>query len=153
MFDVTQRKPAVQTLSVSGRTLETIGRAVLRYGLVFFLVGSGLTKFTELEALWIQPLMANSPFFAWMYGVTSVQGASNLIGVIEITLGALIALRRWWPSLAAVGSLGAALTFVFTFSFLFTTPNQSTELTGFLMKDLILFGAALWSAGEALQEI
>jgi uncharacterized membrane protein YkgB len=62
-----------------------------------------------------------------------------------------MAVRRWWPSLAFVGSLGAAVTFVFTFSFLFTTPNMSTELAGFLMKDLILLGAALWSAGEALQ--
>jgi uncharacterized membrane protein YkgB len=151
MIDVVQRKPAVPTLGINGRIIEGVGRAILRYGLVLLLIGSGLTKFTEFEALWIQPLMANSPFFAWIYGVTSVQGASNLIGVIEIALGGLMAVRRWLPSLAAVGSLGAAVTFVFTFSFLFTTPNVSTELGGFLMKDLILLGAALWSAGEAIQ--
>ncbi len=104
-----------------------------------------------MEALWIQPLMANSPFFAWLYGVTGVQGASNLIGVIELSLGVLIVVRRWWPRLSAIGSLGAAITFIFTLSFLFTTPNVSTELGGFLMKDLILLGAALWGAGEALQ--
>ena len=40
---------------------------------------------------------------------------------------------------------------MFTFSFLFTTPNVSTELAGFLVKDLILLGAALVGAGEALQ--
>jgi len=131
--------------------LEGLGLGILRYGLVLFLVGSGLSKFTELEARWIEPLMANSPFFAWIYGVTSIQGASNLIGIIELVIAAMMVVRRWWPIVAAIGSLGAALTFVFTFSFLFTTPNVSTELGGFLMKDLILLGAALWRAGEALQ--
>jgi reactive chlorine resistance protein C len=65
-------------------------------------------------------------------------------------LGALLAVHRWWPRLAVLGGLGAALQFVFTFSFLFTTPNLSTEMTGFLSKDLMLFGAAIWSAGESL---
>jgi hypothetical protein len=55
------------------------------------------------------------------------------------------------PTLSAIGSLGAALTLLCSCSFLFTTPGQSTELSGFLMKDLFLFGAALWSAGEALE--
>jgi reactive chlorine resistance protein C len=151
MIDAVQRMPAVRTLGISGRAIGAVGRAILRYGLVLFLTGSGLTKFTEFEALWIQPLLANSPFFGWMYSVTSVQGASNVIGIIEIVLGGLLAVRHWWPMLCAIGSLGAALTFLFTFSFVFTTPNVSTELGGFLMKDLILFGAALWSAGEALQ--
>jgi uncharacterized membrane protein YkgB len=151
MIDAVQRTPATRTVGVTGRLVEGVGKAILRYGLALFLIGSGLTKFTEFEALWIQPLMANSPFFGWIYGITSVQGASNLIGIIEITLGVLMALRRWWPTLSAVGSLGAAVTFVLTFSFLLTTPNVSTELAGFLMKDLILCGAALWSAGDALQ--
>ncbi len=151
MINIIERKTAIQTLGVNGRVIEGIGRAILRYGVVLLLIGSGLTKFTEFEARWIEPLMANSPLFAWMYGVTSVQGASNVIGIIEIALGGLIAVRRWWPTLSAIGSLGAALTFLFTFSFLFTTPNVSPELGGFLMKDLLLFGAALLCAGEALQ--
>jgi len=151
MIDAVQRTPAAQRVGVNGRLVEGVGTAILRYGLALFLISSGLTKFTEFEALWIQPLMANSPFFGWIYGITSLQGASNLIGIIETTVGVLMALRRWWPTLSAIGSLGAALTFVFTFSFLFTTPNVSIELAGFLMKDLLLFGVALWSAGEALQ--
>src|SRR5262245_32762518 len=139
MINTAQRKPAVQALGINGRIVERVGQAILRYGLVLLLVGSGLAKFTEVEARWIEPLMANSPFFAWLYGVTSVQGASNAIGIIEIALGVLIAVRRWWPIGCAIGSLGAALTFVFTVSFLFTTPNVSTELGGFLMKDVLLF--------------
>src|SRR5262245_40688180 len=97
MINAAQRIPAVRRLGINGRVIEGVGLTILRYGLVLLLIGSGLAKFTEFEARWIEPLMANSPFFAWLYGVTSVQGASNLIGVIEITLGVLIALRRWWP--------------------------------------------------------
>jgi reactive chlorine resistance protein C len=154
MIDAIQRNPAASTVTVSPRAtnaIEVMGQAILRYGLVLLLLGSGLAKFTEAEALWIQPLLANSPLSAWIYGVTSVQGASNIIGVVEIVLAGLIAVRRWWPGLCAIGSLGAAVTFLFTFSFVFTTPGQSVELTGFLVKDLILLGAALWSAGEALR--
>jgi hypothetical protein len=69
-LEAIQRKPAAQTLTVNPRAaeaLETVGRAILRYG-VLMLIGSGLTEFTEFEAQWIQPLLANSPSFAWMYG-------------------------------------------------------------------------------------
>ena len=56
------------------------------------------------------------------------------------------ALRPWAPRVSAYGSLAAAGMFVVTLSFLVTTPQPPT---GFLMKDLILLGAALLTAGEA----
>jgi uncharacterized membrane protein YkgB len=87
----------------------------------------------------------------WLYALTSVQGASNLIGVVEIALGVLLVIRRWWPRLSVVGSLGASVQFVITLSFLFTTPGLSPDMQGFLMKDLMLLGAALWTAGDALR--
>src|SRR5262245_38177944 len=136
---------------VGARPFELLGAGILRYGLVLFLVGIGLLKFTEAEALTIQPWVAHSPFLGWLYAVTSVQGASNLIGVVEIALGVLLAVRPWWPRLAALGSLGAAAQFVITLSFLFTTPGLSPDTQGFLLKDVMLLGAALWTAGDALR--
>jgi uncharacterized membrane protein YkgB len=124
---------------------------VLRYGLVLLLVGIGLLKFTEAEALAIQSWVAHSPFLGWLYSVTTIQMASNLIGIVEITLGSLLAVSRWWPRLSAVGSIGASVTFLITLSFLFTTPDLSPDAQGFLMKDFMLFGAALWTAGESLR--
>ena len=47
----------------------------------------GLAKFTEAEALTIQPWVANSPFLGWLYAVSNVQGGSKLIGVIELAIG------------------------------------------------------------------
>ena len=146
-----ERTPAIHRLALVARPLEFVATAILRYGLVFFLIGGGLTKFTQAEALTIQPWVGHSPFLGWLYAVTSVQGASNVIGVIELLLGALLAIRHWWPRLSAIGSLGACVQFVITFSFLFTTPDLSTDAQGFLMKDLILFGAAAWTAADALR--
>jgi len=146
-----ERTPATHRLALGARPFEFVGTAILRYGLVFFLIGGGLTKFTQAEALTIQPWVGHSPFLGWLYAVTSVQGASNVIGVIELLLGVLLAIRHWWPRLSAIGSLGACVQFVITFSFLFTTPDLSTDAQGFLMKDLILFGAAAWTAADALR--
>jgi uncharacterized membrane protein YkgB len=147
------RPHATDRFAIAARTFQLLGGVVLRYGLVFFLVGIGLLKFTEAEALTIQPWVAHSPFMSWLYALTSVQGASNLIGVVEVTLGVLLAVRRWWPRLSAIGSLGASVQFLITLSFLFTTPGLTPDTQGFLMKDLMLFGAALWTAGDALRAI
>jgi uncharacterized membrane protein YkgB len=133
-----------------GQRLEHVGTAMLRYGLVAILLMIGLMKFTAAEAEAIRPWVANSPFLSWIYQVASVQGGSNVIGGIEIVTALLIASRRWLPRAAALGSLLAVGTFLVTLSFLGTTPNQSPDAQGFLMKDFFLLGAAVWSTGEAL---
>jgi uncharacterized membrane protein YkgB len=135
------------------RPFELASGVILRYSLVLFLVLFGLAKFTEAEALTIQPWVASSPFLGWLYAITSVQGGSNLIGIVELAIGILLAVRPWWPRLSVIGSLGATITFAITLSFLFTTPGLSPEWSGFLMKDLVLVGAALWTAGDSLRAI
>src|SRR5262245_40619811 len=138
---------ASRNLAHAARFFERVGGGILRYGLVLLLVGIGGLKFTEMEALAIQPWVAHSPFLGWLYGVTSVQGASNLIGIVEIAIGLALAVYRWAPRLSAIGSVGASVTFLITLSFLFTTPDLSPDTSGFLMKDFMLLGAALWTAG------
>ena len=145
-------RPAFR-LALGARPFEFLGAVLLRYGLVLFLVLFGLAKFTDAEAQTIHPWVANSPFLGWLYAVTTLQGASNVIGLIELTLGALLAVRPLWPRMSAIGSLGAIIAFLLTLSFLVTTPNLSPEWQGFLMKDLILVGAAVWTAGDALHEV
>jgi uncharacterized membrane protein YkgB len=85
----------------------------------------------------------------WLYPLFGVQKGSEVIGVVELAIGLLILVRRWAPRASAVGSLAAAGMFCTTLSFLFTTPNVG-EAAPFLLKDLTLLGAALWTAGEAL---
>jgi uncharacterized membrane protein YkgB len=97
--------------------LEAIGGQTSRYGLVAVLLLIGALKFTPQEAAGIQPLVAHSPLMSWMYAALSVQGASNVIGVIEVTIAALIALRPVSSRASFAGSLGAAITFLFTLEF------------------------------------
>jgi uncharacterized membrane protein YkgB len=133
--------------------LAAVGVGVLRYGLVFLLLLWGAFKFTAVEANGIQPLVANSPFLGWLYGLFAVQTTAILFGLVEMSAGALIATRRWLPRLSGYGSLAAAVIFLTTLSFLFTTPGAlslTSPYNGFLLKDIMLFGAALLTAGEAL---
>src|SRR5262249_9063761 len=58
----------------TGERLEALGTTILRYGLVFLLVGIGFTKFFAFEAKAIQPLVAHSPFVGWLYSVLDLQG-------------------------------------------------------------------------------
>ncbi len=89
----------------------------------------------------------------WLYRIFSLQGVSNLIGAIEIT----VALRPFSARLSFIGSIGAIITFLLTVSFLFSTPgafqfSQGFPLLGdagqFLIKDLVLLGASIWTAAE-----
>jgi uncharacterized membrane protein YkgB len=135
------------------RRLAVAGVAVLRYGLVALLLLWGSFKFAAFEAEGIRPLVDNSPLLRWLYPLFGVRGTSAVIGVVEITAALLICTRLWKPKLSAIGSLLAAGTFAITLSFLFTTPGAfepDSPIGGFLMKDLILLGAALFTAGEAL---
>jgi uncharacterized membrane protein YkgB len=91
--------------------LERIGAAVIRYGLALIIVWIGALKFAAYEAAAIKGLVANSPLLSWMYGIASVPTVAAVIGVGEIVLGGLIAIRPVAPRLSTLGSLGAILMF------------------------------------------
>lgn len=142
--------------------LDAVGTGVLRWALVAILLYFGAFKFTSVEAEAIRPLVMHSLFMGWLYGLLSVQGVSNLIGVAEITIGLLIATRGVAPRLSALGSLAAVLVFLSTLSFLLSTPGVWERAAGFplpvpslagsfLLKDVFLLGAALVIAGESLR--
>lgn len=96
--------------------LERLGSQLLRYALAGILIYLGACKLTTVEAHAIQPLLAHSPLFGWAYTWLSVQAVSNLIGLTEMVLGGLIAMRRPFPRLAALGSLGAIGVFTAAWS-------------------------------------
>jgi len=146
----------VVTLFDASRTrwLATAGRGVLRYGLMALLLLWGGFKFLAFEAEGIRPLIEHSPLLGWLYPLLGVRGTADLIGVIEIAAALLMGLRRWRPRLSAIGSLLAACTFLVTLSFLVTTPGvlaPTNPFGGFLMKDVVFLGAALYTAAEALE--
>lgn len=134
-------------------TLGSAGTGVLRYGVAALLLLWGAFKFAEFEAEAIRPLVENSPLVSWMYAVFGVRGTSAMFGVVEVGAAIAMALRRWWPRVSAYGSLVASGVFLTTLTFLFTTPGAfapDSPWGGFLMKDLVLLGAAWATAAEAL---
>jgi uncharacterized membrane protein YkgB len=146
----------------SADTIHAAGTFLVRYGLVLVLAWIGAMKFTAYEAEAIQPLVAHSPFMSWVYHLLSVRTFATLLGVVEVGTAVMIAARLFSARIAALGSGLAALTFLGTLSFLFSTPGWEASLGGFpalsvvpgqfLVKDVVLLGAALWSLGEALQQ-
>lgn len=138
---------------------EAAAGTILRYGLVVFLLWYGAFKFTAAEANALRPLLDNSPLVRWLYVLTNVKGASRLIGTTEILIALLLAIRPFAPVPSAVGSVGAIAMFTTTLSFLVTTPGVWARVDGFvvpgegggfLIKDVFLLGAALWTLGDAL---
>ena len=141
-----------------GSLVHKLAGLLLRYGLVLVLGWIGAMKFTAYEAEGIQPLVSTSPLMSWMLKVFSLQVTSNIIGVTELIAALLIAIRPLAPRLSAVGSVLAVLTFLATLTFLFSLPGWEKTLGGFpalsgsggfLLKDVVLLGAAIWTLGDA----
>ena len=140
--------------------IQAAGTYVLRYGLVLVLGWIGAMKFTAYEAAGIKPLIETSPLMSWLYKFLSIQATSNLIGAAELMAAVLIAIRPLAARLSAVGSMLAVFTFLATLTFLFSLPGWEKSLGGFpalsgsggfLLKDVVLLGAALWTLGDSLQ--
>lgn len=151
-----------RTLSTWAVRLCTLAGAILRYGLVVILLYLGTFKFTSEEAHAIEPLVANSPLFSWLHAALGVRGISNVIGGAEVVIAMLIAARPVSPMASALGSVLCIGMFLSTLSFLLTTPELwhfaewyplpvTNDAGFFLMKDVFLLGAAMWTAGEALR--
>jgi uncharacterized membrane protein YkgB len=143
-------------------TVQMAAAYLLRYGLVLVIAWIGFMKFTAYEAAGIQPLVANSPLMGWVYAIFSERAFSVLLGVVEVAVAAMIALRPVSAKVSAIGSGLATVMFLTTLTFLFSTPGWEPSLGGFpalsvvpgqfIIKDMVLFAAALWSLGEALPE-
>ncbi|MDB5534883.1 MAG: hypothetical protein JWO28_3198 [Hyphomicrobiales bacterium] len=130
---------------------ETAGQAIARYSVVLFFLGFGVLKFTPGEAAAIHPLLVHSPFLSWLPRLLDQQSSSAVIGVAEIVLALMMALRPFAPLISAIGSYGIAGSLLVTLSFLVTTPQLDPVIGSFIVKDLTLLGVALWSGGEALR--
>jgi len=151
--------PAVQ----AEHPVAVAGRLLVRYGLVVVVAWIGALKYSPYEAKAIQPLIANSPLMSWLYDIFSTRALGAALGSAEILAALLIALYPLRPRISAAGSAFTVLLFLSTLSFLFTTPGVLVPsaagggflvLSGlpgqFLIKDLVLLGAALWTLGQAL---
>src|SRR5262250_1795135 len=99
--------------TISSR-VETVGRELARYGLVVVVGWIGLMKFTAYEAEGIRLYVTNSPLMSWVYEFLSVRSFSAMLGVVEVAIAVLIAVRPFSPRATVVGSALAVGMFLTT---------------------------------------
>lgn len=138
---------------------ENYGVTALRWSLILVFLWFGFLKFSTYEAEGISLLAINSPLLSWAYQILGQRGFAMALGVVEISIGILIALRPVSPQLSSIGSVGSIITYLITLSLLLSTPGVWQEgyafpfLSGnigqFLIKDLVLLAASICIAAEA----
>ena len=146
-----------------GLTTMALGTYGIYFALAVIYFWFGGMKFTHYEAEGLVPLVSNSPFLGWVYNIFSVDLFSSLLGVLEISIGVLIAGRLLSPKLSLIGGALSAGLFFTTLSFMFSTPGVIEPGLGFpaitvapgqfLLKDIGLLAASLFVAGHSLTRL
>ena len=97
--------------------------ALLRWALVIIFLWFGGMKFTAYEAAGIAPFIEHSPIMSWLHALVGVQGASYVIGVIELSTAAALILGAFQPIFSALGAAMSAATYLITLTFFLSTPG------------------------------
>ncbi|MEB6587998.1 MULTISPECIES: YkgB family protein [Pseudomonas] len=146
-----------------GTRVTRIGVIGIYFAMAVIYFWFGGMKFTGYEANGIHGFVSNSPLLSWMYNFMSIQGFSNFLGVLEVSVGLLIAGRVFSAKFSAVGGVLSAGLFITTLSFMITTPGVFEPSLGFpaisvvpgqfLLKDLGLLAASIFIAGTSITEL
>ena len=81
------------------------GGPALRWSLVLIFLWFGFMKFTAYEAKGIAPLVMHSPLLSWAYNLLGERGFATALGIVEISIGVLIALRPFSARASSLGSV------------------------------------------------
>lgn len=143
-----------------GANIMAIGIYAIYFALALIYFWFGGMKFTHYEAQGLVPLVSNSPILGWTYEILGVNVFSRLLGVVEVSIGILIAGHVLSPKLSSIGGFLSAGLFFTTLSFMFSTPGVVEASIGFpaitvapgqfLLKDLGLLAASIFVAGHSL---
>lgn len=142
-------------LQISEKGVGTLNHlALLRWALVVVFLWFGGMKFTAYEANGIAPFIANSPIMSWLHALFGVQGASYVIGALELSTAAALIAGAFLPIFSALGAAMSVATYFITLTFFLSTPGVAEATAGgfpaisampgqFLLKDLVLLAASL----------
>ncbi|KRB55344.1 hypothetical protein ASE04_06520 [Rhizobium sp. Root708] len=136
--------------------------SLLRWALIVIFLWFGAMKFTAYEAAGIAPFIEHSPIMRWLSVLFGVQGASYVVGVLELSTAAALIIGAFSPLFSALGAAMSAATFVITLTFLLSTPGVAEATAGgfpaisavpgqFLLKDLVLLAASLCLLAASLR--
>ena len=145
----------VASLKIAEKTSGSRGPLVLlRWALAVIFLWFGGMKFSGYEANAIAPFIDHSPLMSWLHIIFGVQGASYVIGVIELSTAVALIVGAFNPVASALGAAMSCLTYIITLSFFLSTPGVaeqaargfpaiSAPIGQFLLKDLVLLAASL----------
>ena len=130
-----------------------IGYYISLFGVATILLWIGAFKFTHTEAEGIKPLVDHSFLLSWLYKILSLQGVSNLIGVIEIAIAVALIIGIFSPIVRKLAFVGCTITFLITLSFLFTSAKtyyiEGVPVTDFfILKDIPMLGFGMISMNK-----
>lgn len=143
------------SVNIAERSAGSRGElALLRWALIIVFLWFGGMKFTSYEANGIAPFIAHSPIMRWLHAIFGVQGASYVIGTVELSTAVVLIAGAFNPLASALGAAMSCLTFVITLTFFLSTPGVAEPTAGgfpaisasvgqFLLKDLVLLAASL----------
>lgn len=154
--------PLLQNPAQLGEKIERLSLIGLYVAIAIIYSWFGGMKFTNYEAEGLVPLVSNSPLLAWMYEIWDIYTFSELLGVLELLIAALVLGRVISPKLSALGGLLSMGLFVTTVSFMATVPGVFEPAAGgfpaisvlpgqFLLKDVGLFMASAFILGNSLK--
>ena len=134
--------------------IKKTGYALGVAGTSLVLLWIGILKFTPSEAMGIKPYVEHSFLMSWMYAIGSVRQVSDFIGIFEIATSILLLASFWSSRAGLIAGYLAAIIFLTTLSFLFTTPGIWKEMDGvpvtdfFVLKDLGLLAVGVQVIGN-----
>lgn len=163
--DMTRDNPARPTivgLEHLAEPVERLANHAMRISLVIVIGWIGAMKFTAYEAEGISGFVEHSPFMGWVYGILSHNQFSTILGVVELTIAALIAASPYSPRAGVIGAIAAIGMFATTLSFMLSTPGVAEPAAGgfpaisampgqFLIKDVTLLAVSLKLLADALK--
>lgn len=125
----------------------------LRLALVIIFLWFGCMKFTSYEAHGISSFIVHSPIMGWLNTLFGIQGASNVVGVLELSTAVALILGAFIPVFSALGAAMSCGTYIITLTFMLSTPGVTAAPLGgfpwlsgdvgqFLIKDLVLLAAS-----------
>jgi uncharacterized membrane protein YkgB len=166
--------------------LDQFGKNAVRFGIVVVFLWIGGLKFFTYEADGIVPFVANSPFMSFFYShpegykkhmnpegalvpanhqwheENNTYGFSTGLGVVLVSLAALIALYKVLPIPSMIASILIFIMTLGTLSFLLTSPESWVPHLGdqnwgfpflsgrgrLVIKDLVILGGAIITMSE-----
>lgn len=97
---------------------------LLRWALAVIFLWFGGMKFTSYEANGIAPFIAHSPIMSWLHVRFGVQGASDVLGVIELATAVALIVGAFNGFASALGAAMSCSTYIITLILLSHYPRR-----------------------------